>query len=477
MEWIQGPIRRQLPANYREDYALLVHESSKLITIIYSQALEYRDENAARYELGSGPVSNPWLASTQCLSILQSQCELIETVLSKFPDITQQQSQSMTMDTDDTSDLSGFPDKLQSALRQHLCDMADHLLGAYRDRIYYLKSLQSPEALLELQSLEQTSKMLQSKLIMPLVQYGRKTSAYFLAEKYRDFQILVDLTLQDVHKESRIDDYIHRFQEEFTQVLFTTYYQREMYLELMQQKVEYQDYIDRFLEQAQLPWLAWIQDVNAGRFDQAFNNLLLVVNAEQIIEKKKVCVVVHDRIMCSNVLILQLSISLAKLAFLTYFEDDNEESPEKEKYIGCKFLCVSIKLNSQMLDLEKLLELVEVQEAIRLEFLKPFGSTTPGDVVGRVLSSRFKKTKRDYPIFSLVITNSLKKLLQGQVLSSNELIDLLTLVDDPASLDAFVGSMEILYRSVPAVQEPFLIRNRIWRRAFLSAEYAFFSKR
>jgi hypothetical protein len=288
MEWIQSPIRRQLPANYREDYALLVHESSKLFTIIYSQALEYREENVLRYGLGEGPVSDPWIASTQCLSILQSQYELIEAVLSKFPDITQQYSQSMTMDTDETSDFSGFPDKLQSALRQHLCDMADHLLGAYRDRIYYLKSLQSPESLLELQNLEQKSRMLQSKLIMPLVQYGRKTSAYLLAEKYRDFQILVDLSLQDAHKESRIDDYIHRFQEEFTQVLFTTYYQRGMYLDLMQQKAEYQDHLDRFLEQAQLPWLAWIQDVNAGRFDQAFNNLLLVVSAEQSIDKKKV---------------------------------------------------------------------------------------------------------------------------------------------------------------------------------------------
>ena len=124
--------------------------------------------------------------------------------------------------------------------------------------------------------------------------------------------------------------------------------------------------------------------------------------------------------------------------------------------------------------MEKLLELVEVQEAIRSEFVKPFGSSTPVDVVGRVVSTRFKKIKRDYPIFSLVVTNSLKKLLQGQVLSSNELVDVLTLVDDPTSLDAFVGSMEILYRSVPPFEDPLLIRNRIWRRAFLSTEYIFF---
>jgi hypothetical protein len=197
------------------------------------------------------------------------------------------------MDTDETMDLSREPDKLQSALRQHLCDIADHLLGAYNDRIYYLKSLKSPEALLELQNLEQTSKMLHSKSIMPLVQYGRKTSAYILAEKYRDFQILVDLALQDAQKESRLDDYIQRFQEEFTQVLFTTYYQRGLFLDLMQQKEEYQGYLDRWLEQAQVPWLAWIQDVNAGRFDQAFNNLLLVVNAEQSIDKKKVCEIIN----------------------------------------------------------------------------------------------------------------------------------------------------------------------------------------
>ena len=55
------------------------------------------------------------------------------------------------------------------------------------------------------------------------VKYARRENAFQLAEKYRDFQILVNLSLEDIDKASRLADYTARFTEEFTHVLFATY--------------------------------------------------------------------------------------------------------------------------------------------------------------------------------------------------------------------------------------------------------------
>ena len=61
-----------------------------------------------------------------------------------------------------------------------------------------------------------------------------------------------------------------------------------MYYELLNQDDEFELYLNLFLESANIPSLAWIQNIRGERFDKAYENLLVVSNSEKVIEKKKV---------------------------------------------------------------------------------------------------------------------------------------------------------------------------------------------
>ena len=130
IEWIQKPIRSCLPSRFDPSFSLAVYESAKLINILYASTHHYRQEHAQLYAIGDVPLYEPWLATSKCLGQLQSQYELIEGVLLKFPDIT--------LDAQSVA-LRGTPSTLLDDLRNQLCDTADNLLGAYNERLCFLE--------------------------------------------------------------------------------------------------------------------------------------------------------------------------------------------------------------------------------------------------------------------------------------------------------------------------------------------------
>ncbi len=111
---------------------------------------------------------------------------------------------------------------------------------------------------------------------------------------------MVDLSLEDASKQSRLAEYTAQFREDFTNVLFSTYVDKGilldmtsihvagMYNDLLEQREDNQAYLDSFLQKSNTPWLAWIQDIHAGRFYEAYTNLMTVTDKEPVIEKKKV---------------------------------------------------------------------------------------------------------------------------------------------------------------------------------------------
>jgi hypothetical protein len=136
LELLQIPTRRQISSPFSQEYTLLIHESSRIMILLFKSALEFRRDYSFKYHLCNHPCYEPWLASLQILDQLQYQYELIESILCKFPNVPGAQSlQDLSMDQH--SPISS-PTFLQNDLRNQLCDLADILLGAYSERIAFL---------------------------------------------------------------------------------------------------------------------------------------------------------------------------------------------------------------------------------------------------------------------------------------------------------------------------------------------------
>lgn len=69
-------------------------------------------------------------------------------------------------------------------------------------------------------------------MIKPLVVFGRSENAFDLAERYRDFVTLVELTdgLEESGRKTRIQHYMGKFQADFGFVLFEWYIKKGMLL-------------------------------------------------------------------------------------------------------------------------------------------------------------------------------------------------------------------------------------------------------
>ena len=165
----------------------------------------------------------PWLCKLSILTQMQSQFELMEQILGKFPET--QSFDALHLDNKQRA-LS----LLQSNLRNQMSDLADAFLGAFTDRLGYLKKVDTMDAHQEAESLLAEYNRVRPKVIFPLVKHGRKTNAFLIAEKYLDFSILAQLSLDDVNRESRIDDYMHRYSFDFARVLFSIYLEKGLLL-------------------------------------------------------------------------------------------------------------------------------------------------------------------------------------------------------------------------------------------------------
>lgn len=61
-----------------------------------------------------------------------------------------------------------------------------------------------------------------------------------------------------------------------------------MFYELLDQDDDYEPHLNAYLESSNTPSLTWISNIRSGRFDKAYENLLIVSDKESVVEKKKV---------------------------------------------------------------------------------------------------------------------------------------------------------------------------------------------
>ncbi|KAI8926938.1 hypothetical protein BC831DRAFT_454417 [Entophlyctis helioformis] len=413
-----------------QETVLEVFEINRIFLIALSSAAEYRANNADRYGIRNAALAEPWTAAPGCTSIHhEATLRLLQgsaiAMYSSFED------DEMQADVFDLVSLS--QDELKSSMSLQLCQLVDILLGTYR---------RTPLMLLKEQYMNVLPKVIES-----LVPLGRASRAFYIAEKYREFPILVTLCLADDNKDSRIRQYMSDYGIEFSQILFDAYHKRGMLRDLVEQNERYYGHLEHYFATAHVPELAWIHAVGTGDFGVASDNLWGVF--EQSTRRDKSA----------------LALSLSKLAALE--ASDNLDAFEVSGFVE--------KIDRQV---ERLAFHASVERALAE------GMDVHSDVeaqTSQIMATKFTRVSKKMTVVAQIVRKAVHELLSKALLLAPELVETLTAVDAGVEGDE-------LFSSAIDVVAPFLGGKRaesdwtrehlefflhtIWRRAWLNSSWS-----
>ncbi|KAJ3294721.1 hypothetical protein HK104_003327 [Borealophlyctis nickersoniae] len=441
LEYVQKPLRDASLQDARHR-ASVICEVNKIILLVYVTARSHREKVLRDHVLNltDHPVE-PWTATNDLLGVLQGQFELTETTLRQLTGSATGSLQGQLgsasgmlqgpfgrtggvlaqsaagMDVDEAED--GTLD-----LTKQLCELADECLGAFQSRRQNFNdpshtrvSQQSRE------DLDARYREVQPKLIQPLVGHGKSDEAFRLAEKYEDFKTLAELALDHEDKTKKISYYLEKHGWRFAEALYEHYLAHGNFQALMDQPEAYSAYLDEFLSRKEVPWLAWIQDIRAERFEEASSNLYKASITEPSITRRRT------------------AISLSKLAYIMTLPDDFDR--DKPAYSQ---LDHDLKENYERAhgSLAIQQELRRVFKVDCLETARQMGKAIPQKlddtalVVAQVLLPNMEKQ----PVMAYLCERWIRMVLDEQYLGWAKIAELLTLIQGRG--DEFVTAMEFV---------------------------------
>ncbi|GFZ42387.1 hypothetical protein JCM24511_00102, partial [Saitozyma sp. JCM 24511] len=341
----------------------------------------------------------------------------------------------------------------ETCTRRRLCQDAEKAKAAidvwdYQNRVME-RQLEDGADQQEGIALHERWEAMKPRVIRPLVSIDRIEPAYELAEHHRDFPTLVWLCHDAVAGAgaARLQGYIEKFGEEFAFVLYQWYIDQRQFHALLTQDEVYGALVTKFFRDpstggkatAQYPELAWIHDIACKRYGDAAE-ALLAVNGDRAERSQK-----------------QLISSIGKLAAVANIKIKGDSSQRKKILIA----------------LDDELDLIAVQDALRdslLSVTPPIRSTqTPLEA----FVAAHLTNLRDRPAFRQLFVSLAQRVVAGEALEIEDLVDVLTLKDNRAeeggdgavALDRLVRDSEL-----PEGRKQVALLS-VWRRVFVRDDW------
>ncbi|KAK4053848.1 hypothetical protein OIV83_001504 [Microbotryomycetes sp. JL201] len=420
-----------------EAKATLLLESNDVFTTVYGAVSRYR-RNCAKYYGLSADVcpSEPWASRSGLLDRLQWQMESTEAALR---DLDRQ------FGSNDADAGQGNLQDVPTELKNQMVLLAEHLFSAYEERILYLRSASvDGEGAPEVRSTTAAYLELRPRFIHVLVQAGKVSEAYELAERHQDFRVLVELCNHATQGSTkRLQYFMGKYGEAFAFPLFGFYLEKGMYRTLLEQDDAYKSLLTKFLDETRYDHVAWLNDIAIGRYDKA--RLTLVASAS------------HE----PNVIQQKLMLSLGKLAHVAQANQRTLAGEPMQRAIEA---------------IDDKLDLVNTQEGLRdvlTAVLSGPESRSPLDQQAAAITARVARSLSDRPAQTNLFNNILADLLRGSALSPEDLIDLLSLKDNTGEQSTdYAAALEVLVRAqtLPEARRQMTLR-AIWRRVYLHDDW------
>ncbi|KAL1411896.1 hypothetical protein Q8F55_002882 [Vanrija albida] len=284
---------------------------------------------------------------------------------------------------------------------------------------------------------------LKPRVIRPLVDIDRVDAAYELAEHHRDFPTLVYLCQNPASSAGpgRIEQYIERFGKDFAFVLYQWYIDNGQVYTLLSQDEVYGSLLSAFFQQFPHPELSWLHDIASKRYGDAAAALFEVDRGTIDLDQKHI-----------------LS-SIAKLSAVAEIKSrgDNEERTR---------LLESIDDELDIINVENAL-----QDAIVLA-APTTGYPKQPSAEGYVAENAKVLVQR--PAYTRLLTQLISRLLAGDALDVEGLVDVLTLKDNIGGRerDAAIALERLVAdNDLPEARKQVALIS-VWRRVFIRDDWA-----
>ncbi|XP_042619259.1 nuclear pore complex protein Nup133 [Cyprinus carpio] len=248
-------------------WAEVVLNVNDIVKDMLQAAAQYRETKASLYRApencGPEPEYIPWTASGGAggvRTVITRQHELILRAAYPHADV-----------------------ELRGMLSEQLVALLDSLLSGYVAQLTSLRRAGQQERYVTLEN-EYTQK--RSELLAPLLELGQHQWVAALAEKYCDFDILVQLC-ERTENQSRLQQYMVKFADQnFADFLFRWYMEKGKRGKLLSQPVATHQQLASFLQAHD--HLSWLHDIHVQDYQRAHRTLYSQANMEtRYFSKKK----------------------------------------------------------------------------------------------------------------------------------------------------------------------------------------------
>uniref|UniRef100_A0A8B9QH74 Nucleoporin 133 n=1 Tax=Apteryx owenii TaxID=8824 RepID=A0A8B9QH74_APTOW len=259
-------ILKEMPVESIE-WAQIVINVNNIIKDMLQAASQYRQSRASLYKTGELPEREPeyvpWTASSGPAGIRTAiirQHGIILKVV--YPQVDS---------------------NLRSIVTEQLVALLDCFLDGY---VSQLKSVDRPAVQERYSNLEMEYVQKRSELLSPLLSLGQYQMAAALAEKYCDFDILVQMCEQ-TDNQARLQRYMSQFADQnFSDFLFRWYLEKGKRGKLLSQPVAQHGQLASFLQAHE--HLSWLHEINSQDLQKAHRTLQTLANMEtRYFAKKK----------------------------------------------------------------------------------------------------------------------------------------------------------------------------------------------
>ncbi|XP_062980462.1 nuclear pore complex protein Nup133 [Elgaria multicarinata webbii] len=247
-----------------EEWAEIVININNIIKDMLQAAIQDRQSKASLFKIREPPEIEPeyvpWTASVGVRMAIVQQHEII--LKKVYPQVNS---------------------KLRSTVTEQLVALLDCFLDGY---VSQLKSVDLPEYQERYNSLEMEYIQRRSELLSPLLSLGQYQLAAALAEKYCDFDILVQMCEQ-TDNQPRLQRYMTQFADQnFSDFLFRWYLEKGKRGKLLSQPIAQHGQLASFLQSHE--HLRWLHDINSNDLEKAHRTLQNLANTEtRYFAKKK----------------------------------------------------------------------------------------------------------------------------------------------------------------------------------------------
>ncbi|KAF3907231.1 hypothetical protein ABW20_dc0103041 [Dactylellina cionopaga] len=464
--WQLVPLLRECVSNGNSSVGTLVrrvHESNEIMLTIISTAQTFRSQHSHLYslegDLDENGIANfrglegpPWTSSPDILTTLNRDIEVNTKIL-------------------ENPQLKKEGEAFAGSILDQMVEMVEVSCRNFVERATWCETRHEEELIEQGKEIRHLYLKERNRWIRALADANRSDQAINIAERYRDYQTLVELAFEEIfrintymdkraadmpdseRKEcqsqrdaivARLEAYFDRFGQDFAFVLYEYQVEKGNLKDLLVQFPTFKRHLDAFLHSSSnYAKLQWINDVANGKYQEAGQTLVETAETEPYLWSQSV------------------ELSIGKLALMI-----GQSGPELD-HIARSF--------------DTLLKLVDLQQGIQAHVYLEARGAIDAQAATEVAFGAFGSRVTPYQSLRDIFKRNIGRVVTGQTMDSESIIDFLTLMHDETSDDdeedipkwfgAFQMALTVLAAADLDDNRKDQARKTIWRRMYLSEDW------